>query len=223
MRVYLARDLREASKNCAQKNRELLENTGIIMVNVLGAPGAGKTSLLEETLKAFMGRYRASVIEGDLYTSEDAQRLERWCRGVVQINTEGACHLEAGYIGCLLTREKEPLLAGTDIIFVENIGNLICPAEFDLGEDIRVSLLSVAEGNDKPRKYPLVFKEAHAVVITKCDLMPYVDFDLERAVEDLRLLNEELEIFPLSTKTGEGVEAWCSWLKKQLESRTKTK
>ncbi|MEW5919601.1 MAG: hydrogenase nickel incorporation protein HypB [Bacillota bacterium] len=220
MRVYLAKNLREANKNSAADNRKILGEHGVLMVNMMGSPGCGKTSLLEETLKRLSPKYRLAVIEGDLYTAEDAQRLKPWTSEIVQINTEGACHLEANYIGHLLT-QNSPSLLDAEILFIENIGNLVCPAEFDLGEDIRVTLLSVTEGNDKPRKYPLAFKETGAILITKLDLLDYVNFNLERATLDLKIINERSVIFPLSAKTGEGVETWCNWLESLLKKKRK--
>ncbi len=218
MRVYLAKNLREANRNNAADNRKILREHGVLMVNMMGSPGCGKTSLLEETLKRLSPRYRLAVIEGDLYTTEDAQRLSPWTQKIVQINTEGDCHLEANYIGHLLAQNPHALL-DAEILFIENIGNLICPAEFDLGEDIGVTLLSVTEGNDKIRKYPLAFKETQATIITKVDLLEHVDFNLDQATFDLKNLNEQAVIFPLSAKTGEGVDKWCEWLEHQLEKK----
>ena len=218
MRVYLAKNLREANKNSAADNRRILDKHGALMVNIMGAPGCGKTSLLEETLRRLSAKYRLAVIEGDLYTAEDAERLQPWTEEIVQINTEGGCHLEANLIGQLLAGDS-PALLQADILFIENIGNLVCPAEFDLGEDLRATLLSVTEGNDKPRKYPLAFKEAQATLITKTDLLEHVNFSLEQALLDLKKLNAEAAIFPLSAKTGEGVENWCRWLEKKLAEK----
>jgi hydrogenase nickel incorporation protein HypB len=215
MRVYLAKELLEANQNNAGENRSLLRASGVLMVNLIGSPGSGKTALLEHTLKKLSG-YRTAVIEGDLYTDEDARRLSSWCNQIVQINTEGSCHLEAGYIGHLLAQEN---LLSAELLFIENIGNLVCPAEFDLGEDIRVVLLSVTEGNDKPRKYPLAFKVADAAVVTKTDLLPYCDFNLNQLNEDLRKINENLALFTVSTKTGEGLGDWCKWLEKLLQRK----
>lgn len=218
MRVYLAKNLREANNNSAADNRRILDRNGVLMVNIMGSPGCGKTSLLEETLRRLSPKYRLAVIEGDLYTAEDAQRLQPWTEEVVQINTEGGCHLEANLIGQLLANDS-PSLLQAEILFIENIGNLVCPAGFDLGEDIRVTLLSVTEGNDKPRKYPLAFKEAQAALITKTDLLEHVNFSLERALLDLKTINDQSVVFPLSAKTGEGVENWCHWLENQLEKK----
>ncbi|MEW6080973.1 MAG: hydrogenase nickel incorporation protein HypB [Bacillota bacterium] len=219
MRVYLSKDLREANRSGANANREILQEKRILMVNLIGSPGAGKTSLLEHTLQNLSKSRRASVIEADLYTAKDAQRLEPWCWEVIQLNTEGACHLEAGMIGRII-EDNEALLA-SDIIFIENIGNLICPAEFDLGEDLRVAMMSATEGSDKPSKYPLAFKGSQAILISKIDLLPYCDFDVAGVLEELRLANEDATVIQVSAKTGEGVGQWCQWLEQQLEDKRK--
>ncbi|MEW5784225.1 MAG: hydrogenase nickel incorporation protein HypB [Bacillota bacterium] len=218
MRVYLAKDLLQANQGNAEENRRLLKKNAALMVNVIGSPGSGKTTLLEATLKT-LPSYRTAVIEGDLYTSEDAQRLAPWCDKVLQINTEGACHLEAGQIGQLMAQEN---LLSAELLFIENIGNLVCPAEFDLGEDLRIVLVSVTEGNDKPRKYPSAFKYASAVVITKTDLLPYCDFSMDTALEDLGRINPDLYIFEVSTKSGEGLEKWRRWLEAQWQAKKRS-
>lgn len=218
MRVYLAKNLREANQSNALDNRKILGEKRILLINIIGSPGSGKTTLLEHTLKIISKGYRAAVIEADLYTSEDSGRLEPWCETVLQINTEGGCHLEAGYIGHLLTAEA-PYLLDMDIIFIENIGNLICPAEFDLGEDLRVTLLTVTEGNDKPRKYPLAYQDSQATLITKTDLLPYCSFDLNEALNDLSMINSAIKVFPLSVQTGNGIGDWIQWLKAHVEAK----
>jgi hydrogenase nickel incorporation protein HypB len=220
MKIYLARELQEANKNNAEDNRNLLYQNRVLMINIIGSPGSGKTALLEHTLKALANKYRIGVIEGDLYTAEDAKRLEQWAYQVLQINTEGSCHLEANYIGHLLSQQR-PSLLSADIIFIENVGNLVCPAEFDLGEDARVSLLSVTEGNDKPRKYPLAFKVSDATLITKTDLLPYCDFNLDLILSDMQKINDSAEVIPVTVKTGEGLEKWYQWLEKQLDIKKK--
>lgn len=216
MRVFLAKNLRESNQNNALNNKQLLNEKNIFMVNIIGSPGSGKTALLEHTLKNISESYRAAVIEADLYTAEDSDRLEPWCEAVLQINTEGGCHLEAGYINHLLTVEA-PYLLDMDIIFIENIGNLICPAEFNLGEDFRVTLLSVTEGNDKPRKYPLAYQDSKATLITKTDLLPYCSFSIDESLNDLKKINSAIKVFPVSVQTGNGIGDWIQWLKACVE------
>jgi len=212
LRIYLSRDLREANRSGAEGNRRLMKERRVLLVNVIGSPGSGKTALLQHTLKGLSG-FVASVIEADLYTEEDARRLEPWCHGIAQINTEGACHLEAGMIGQIIQTDADIL--SSDILFIENIGNLICPAEFDLGEDLRVTVLSVGEGSDKPAKYPLAFKESQAVILSKVDLLPFCDFDMSRVTEDIRRINPEATVIPLSVTTGEGLKPWLQWLEEK--------
>ncbi len=202
----------EASEQQAFETRETLRDLGIYTINLMSAPGAGKTTLLEHTLEALGGELRFAVVEGDMHTSLDAERIERFGVPVEQVNTGGACHLDARQVHEALHHLP---LKELDVLVIENVGNLVCPAEFDLGEHDRVMLLSVTEGHDKPRKYPVMFHTASALLITKIDLLPYVDFDLERAKRDALGLNIDLEIFPVSTKTGEGMDAWLDWLRKR--------
>ncbi|MEW5784847.1 MAG: hydrogenase nickel incorporation protein HypB [Bacillota bacterium] len=206
-----------ANQNNADENRRLLNQNAALMINIIGSPGPGKTTLLEATLKE-MPSYRTAVIEGDL-TSEDAQKLAPWCENVFQINTEGAYHLEAGHIGRLLIQEN---LFSTEFLFIENIGNLVCPAEFDLGEDMRIVVISVTEGNDKPRKYPLSFQNAAAVVVTKMDLLPYCDFSIDTARADLGRINPDLSIFTVSTKSGKGLDEWCRYLETRFRAKKRS-
>lgn len=206
----------QANKDLAGENQKALEKSGVLMVNLISGPGAGKTTLLEKTIAALKEELRLGVIEGDICTTRDAERIQKAGVAVVQINTDGACHLDA----FLITRAFAELpLESLDLLFIENVGNLVCPAEFDLGEDFKVALLSVSEGSDKPAKYPLVFREAQAVVINKIDLLPYTDFDLEAVRKELSGINGSLEIFPLAAKTGEGVEVWSNWLKAKVQAK----
>ncbi|MDH7573867.1 MAG: hydrogenase nickel incorporation protein HypB [Clostridia bacterium] len=209
MRVYVVEDLLAANEEVARENRRLLDQHRLTIVNLIGGPGAGKTTLLEKAVAYLGNRLRLGVIEGDVYTTRDAERLERLGVEVVQINTAGACHLDAAMVGRVL---PELPLADLDLVIVENVGNLVCPAEFDLGEDLKVAVISVAEGSDKPAKYPLVFHESQACVLTKTDLLPYTDFDLEAFRTEVAQINPLLEIFPVSARTGAGMEAWCRWL-----------
>lgn len=212
MKVFVVKDLLAANEEVARENRRLLDRFGLTVVNLIGGPGAGKTTLLEKTISLLGGHLRFGVIEGDIYTTRDAERLEKLGVEVVQINTAGACHLDAAMVGRVL---RELPLAELDVLVVENVGNLVCPAEFDLGEDLKVAVLSVTEGSDKPAKYPLVFHQAKACVLTKLDLLPYTDFDLEGVKEEIARINPAIEVFPLSARTGEGMGAWCQWLSRQ--------
>ncbi len=218
MRVYLAKDLLQANRDDAGMVRSVLLDNKIFMANLIGSPGSGKTSLLEATFD-HLNQYKKVVIEGDLYTVEDALRLSPHCDKVIQINTEGDCHLLAGQISQLIFREQ---LVFADLLIVENIGNLVCPADFDLGEDIRITVISVTEGNDKPRKYPLAFKNASAVIISKADLLPYCNFSVNRAKEDLYRINPELKIFTISTENGMGMIEWVQWLSEQIKIKNES-
>jgi hydrogenase nickel incorporation protein HypB len=198
----------------AMSNRELFVGHRVYVVNLMSAPGAGKTTLLERTVEALAGRHRMAVIEGDVQTTEDADRIARHGVPALQINTGGACHLDAGMVHRELARLD---LHQVEVLIIENVGNLVCPAEFDLGEHDKVMLLSVTEGDDKPRKYPVMFHRARALLLTKMDLLPHVDFDQERAIASARALNLDLEILPLSARTGDGMDRWCSWLESRIQ------
>lgn len=198
----------------AMHNRAHFREAGVYVINLMSAPGAGKTTLLEATLKALGTRYRVAVIEGDVQTSQDAERIAKVGVPVVQINTGGACHLDAKLIHHHLHHFD---LDNLDLLIIENVGNLVCPAEFDLGEHDKVMLLSVTEGADKPSKYPLMFHEARALLLTKIDLIPYLDFDKPKALRDARALNLDVEVFEVSARTGTGLEPWLAWLEARIE------
>jgi len=191
----------------AAKIRSFLNERGILMVNLIGSPGSGKTTLLEHTLKGL--DLKCAVIEGDVATDRDALRIQATGTPSVQINTNGGCHLEANWIDSTL--EKLPL-DNLDLIFIENVGNLVCPAEFDLGEDYKVAISSLPEGSDKPLKYPLLFSEAGAVVLTKVDLKPYIDFDELLYWDDVTRLNPHGRRLRVSSVTGEGMQFWLKLL-----------
>lgn len=216
MKVILARDLLRANADQAQQNRGIFDRHGVAVVNLLSSPGAGKTTLLEKTLALLRGRVVIGVIEGDISTTRDAERIAGQGVPVVQINTEGICHLDARMVARAL---PELPVAGLELLFIENVGNLVCPASFDLGEHRKVALLSVTEGSDKPAKYPAVFREAQAVVISKTDLLPYTDFDLAGCCSEMHKINPGLDIFVTSAKTGEGLAAWVAWLEKMVAER----
>ena len=210
----MAQRILRANDQVAKDNRERLQ--GLTTVNLISSPGAGKTTLLEKTIAALKGEVVISVVEGDIYTTRDAERIAGQGADVVQINTEGLCHLDANMVGRALDQLD---LAATDLVVIENVGNLVCPAEFDLGEDYKVAVLSVTEGGDKPAKYPLVFRQSHAAVINKSDLIPYTDFNLETVTEEIMTINPDLEIFVISARTGEGLEKWCAWLRDRVREK----
>lgn len=218
MKVLMTSELLEINNTEASENRERFFKERVFVMNLIGSPGSGKTTLLEKTLKVLAGKYSIGVIEGDICTAHDAERIASLGIPAVQLNTAGGCHLEA----CMLAGAIEELPGRRyDVLVVENVGNLVCPAEFDLGEDCKIAVLSVTEGDEKPEKYPLVFQEAGAVVITKTDLLPYTDFSVEAAERDIRLLNSEAPVFTLSSYTGEGFESWLAWLEAAVEKKTK--
>lgn len=211
MKVKVATKILEANDRIALENRKIFDSSGVFVVNLMSGPGAGKTSLLERTLSERKG-LRIGVIEGDIAGSDDAERVEKFGAPVVQINTGGACHLDANMISEVL---GDLPLSELDILFIENVGNLVCPAEFKVGEDMKVMLLSIAEGHDKPLKYPLMFQESSALILNKVDLLPYTDVDIGKIRKDALSLNPKLEIFEVSCKTGAGIPEWIAWLEKR--------
>ncbi|MDD4802102.1 MAG: hydrogenase nickel incorporation protein HypB [Syntrophomonas sp.] len=209
MQIKMESNLLGANEMLARQNRSLFEQKGVLVINLMSSPGSGKTTILERTIDVLDGQLKLGVIEGDLYTDQDAQRIDKKGVQVFQINTEGACHLDAGMIG---TAYKRLTTGNEDIIFIENVGNLVCPAEFDLGEELRVVVMSTTEGNDKPLKYPLIFHQAQAILLNKIDLLPYTDFSLDRFSDDLARLNPSALLFKVSGRTGEGIKTWTEWL-----------
>lgn len=200
----------------AQALREELRMRGIFLINLMSAAGSGKTTLLSRTITDLRGRVSIGVMEADIASDVDAETIEALGAKSIQVHTGGCCHMDAA-----MTRESLEAFdaEGTEIIFLENVGNLICPAEFDTGAHLKVMILSLPEGDDKPLKYPLMFQESDALIITKMDAAPYFDFDLDAACRRAKALNPDIEIFPVSAKTGEGMDAWENWLLKQLKER----
>ncbi len=208
-KVTIAQHLLAANETIAQEIRQSLAAHNICAINLMSSPGAGKTTLLERTLERLRGRLLIGVIEGDIETSADAERIEAAGAQAVQINTRGACHLEAQMIRAALAALD---LGQLHLLFIENIGNLVCPAAWDLGEAMRVVLVSTTEGDDKPAKYPQMFASSHVMVVNKLDLLPYVDYSLEKVIRQARAIHPCLRIFELSCRTGAGLDAWCEWL-----------
>ncbi|HEY79058.1 MAG TPA: hydrogenase nickel incorporation protein HypB [Dehalococcoidia bacterium] len=203
-----------ANEEKAASNRELLNKHGILAVNIMSSPGAGKTSLILQTTGHFQGKARLAVIEGDVASTVDADKVSERGIPVVQINTEGGCHLDAN----MTSRALDNLpLNEIDLLFIENVGNLICPAEFALGEHKKVMLLSAPEGDDKPYKYPPMFAGVDVVLVNKTDLLPYLEFDMTAFNKAVSGLNPNARIFPVSCKTGEGLEKWFSWLETEMK------
>lgn len=217
-RIKVLKNISSANDAIAAQNRELLDSYKILAVNLMSSPGAGKTSLILSTIAHLRHRLRLAVIEGDIASRIDADRIGKEGIPVVQINTGGSCSLEAHMVTNAL--EKLPLKT-IELLFIENVGNLICPAGFSLGEHRKVVVSSIAEGDDKPAKYPIMFSLADAVVINKIDLLPLQEFDLTGFRKKVTGLNPKVTIFEVSCKTGQGIEPWCSWLLEQLQDRRK--
>lgn len=218
MKVSLNQKILSRNEECANKNKEFFAKHGILCLNVISSPGSGKTTLLSQTVRGLKEDLKIGVIEGDIHTDNDAQKLIAAGAPAVQIETKGACHLSAEQVHRALPAIEADKL---DVVFIENVGNLVCPSAFDLGEAGRVVLLSVPEGDDKPAKYPGTFAGASVVLINKIDLMDYIEFNLERVLADIRAVNPEAQIFQLSATTGQGMKAWYDWLKKQKMDKAK--
>lgn len=208
-RIAIETDLLDRNNKLAAANRAHFAAHGVLALNLMSSPGAGKTTLLVETLKRLKGRTQAAVIEGDQQTSADADRIRAAGAPAIQVNTGTGCHLEADMVGAAF--ERLPLARG-GVLFIENVGNLVCPAGFDLGEGFRVVLASVTEGEDKPLKYPNMFASADLVLLTKSDLLPHLDFDIAQLAANARRIRPDVKILTVSARTGEGFEAWLAWL-----------
>lgn len=214
MQVEVKTNVLAKNDAIASDLQRLFKEKNIFVFNLMGSPGAGKTSLLEATLQELVKDYNIAVIEGDLFTNQDAERIHALGVPVIQINTVGGCHLDAHMIQDAL---EDLDLDTLDMIIIENVGNLVCPAEFEIGESMKVTVLSVTEGEDKPLKYPLIFKESKAVLLNKIDLLPYVPFNKDKAVKDIRNLNPQGFIFEVSCIAKNGLATWIDWLKEQLK------
>jgi hydrogenase nickel incorporation protein HypB len=209
MKVSLNQKILSRNEECARKNRAFFKDNNVLCLNVISSPGSGKTTTISRTIRDLKDKLTIGVIEGDIKTDTDAQKIRAAGAEAVQIETQGACHLSAEQVyNALKALDAEK----KDIIIIENVGNLVCPSAFDLGESARVILLSVPEGDDKPVKYPGTFAEADVVLINKIDLMGYIDFNLERVLADIRVVNPDAPAFQVSATTGEGMEQWYEWL-----------
>ncbi|TMD45021.1 MAG: hydrogenase nickel incorporation protein HypB [Chloroflexi bacterium] len=209
VKITIAQNILAANDTIAGEIQQNLSAHGIRTLNIMSSPGAGKTTLLERTIERLRGRLSIGVIEGDVETTADAERIEAAGAQTVQINTRGACHLEAHMIRDALAQIE---VASLDLLVIENIGNLVCPAAWNLGEDTRVVVVSTTEGDDKPAKYPQMFAASEVMVVNKLDLLPYVDYDLQKVKRQALAINPHLRIFELSCRTGEGLDTWCEWL-----------
>lgn len=217
MKVKVLQNILDANDQMANKNRQVLDQLGVLTLNIMASPGAGKTSLILQTIAGLKGKARIAVIEGDIASTIDADRISDEGIPVVQINTGGGCHLDANMVANALENLE---LDDIDLLFIENVGNLVCPAAYKLGEHKRVVLTSTPEGDDKPQKYPAMFTEAEAIVINKIDLLSLLDFDPGVFNRTVTGLNPDAPIFELSSKTGQGFEQWLAWLEAGLKPKS---
>ncbi len=221
MKIKVVSNILKANDSIAEENRGLFKENGLFVINLISSPGAGKTSLLEKTIHLLSsptskggdrGGISIGVIEGDIATTRDAERIEKTGARVIQINTNGACHLDSNMIRTSL---RDFSLNGLDILFIENVGNLVCPANFNLGEDVKAVILSITEGDDKPKKYPGIFREARVLIINKTDLLPYTECSIDKIKKESLEINPNLNIFEVSCRSREGLDRWCNWVKAQ--------
>jgi len=216
MEIQVVEKILQANDLLAGEVREILGANGVASFNIMGTPGSGKTSIIEQTFSRLRDEFGVAVIEGDIATSLDAERLSRLGLQVVQVNTGGECHLDAGMVKTALPKLD---LSAVDLLLIENVGNLVCPAEFDIGESKKILITSTPEGDDKCQKYPLMFRLADAVVVNKVDLMPYVEFNRTNCLLSLSNLNPQAPVFEVSCTTGEGLDEWAAWVRTQLGKR----
>ncbi len=211
--LNLNEDILNANDVLAENLRSRFGQSKVFVMNLMSSPGAGKTSVILRIIEALADKYGIGVIEGDIASDVDARKIAETNVDVVQINTRGACHLDANMI---MSASESLGLEGKQLLIIENVGNLVCPAEFKLGENVKVMILSIPEGHDKPLKYPLMFTESDALILNKMDLLPYTDFDVEQLRRTLQAMNPAIEIFPVSAKTGDGIEKFAAWLERKI-------
>jgi hydrogenase nickel incorporation protein HypB len=209
MEIKIMKNILDRNQNKADEIRNLLRLKKLLMVNIISSPGSGKTTLLERTCETLCKKYRIGVIEGDITTDRDARRLQKFNIPIVVINTEGGCHLDSHSISKVLGSFD---LDNLDVLFVENVGNLICPSQFDLGETFKLAMVSTTEGDDKPGKYPMLFRESAAVLLNKTDLIPYTDFVPANFESDLRMINSSVPLFSISCTSRAGLNEWYKWI-----------
>ena len=215
-KIDVEKKIQSENDRLAADNRRTFAEAGALVLNIISSPGSGKTTLLESTLDRLRGKANIVVIEGDVSTERDMDRVRARGASGVQINTGGGCHLSARMVADVV---DDLDLSGADIVFIENVGNLICPSTYDLGEDVRMAILSTTEGDDKPMKYPAVFHEVSLSLINKIDLLPYLEFDVDKVEKEINVLNPDCEILRLSALKGEGMEGWIDWLLERLEQK----
>jgi hydrogenase nickel incorporation protein HypB len=220
MKINVMTDILEANDRIATANGDIFNKNRNLVLNLMSSPGSGKTSLLEKTGEALRGKLRLGVIAGDIETSRDAERLEKHKLPVIQLTTGSACHLDANMIASALPHID---LKKIDILVIENVGNLVCPAEFKLGEDYKIMMLSVTEGDEKPLKYPLMFRESSLLLINKIDLLKYTNFNLKEAKANARRVHPDLDIIDISCVTGDGIDTWIAWLNQRYQKKFGTK
>ena len=216
MEIKVVKKVLDANNEIARQNRKMFSENKVFTLNMMSSPGSGKTSILEQTLPMIAPEIRAAVIVGDICTTNDAMRIAATGIPAVQVNTDefgGDCHIGAHFIK---KAAADLDLENIDLLIIENIGNLVCPAEFDIGEDLRIVTLSVTEGEDKPVKYPLMFRICDAVLLNKTDLLPYLDYKIDDAVKNIKMIKDEMPVFQISAKTSQGFQPWINWLKKMV-------
>ncbi|MFT5874366.1 MAG: hydrogenase nickel incorporation protein HypB [Clostridium sp.] len=214
--IKVVTNILQKNEEITLKNKRLLDEKGIYVINLMSSPGSGKTSLLERIIAKLKNDINIAVIEGDIYTTKDAQRIEAQGVPVVQINTGGACHLDGEMIKGALNALT---LDNVDLLVIENVGNLVCPAEFEIGEDIKICVLSTTEGNDKPLKYPLMFEKSGAIILNKLDLIEFTDFDKKEFYKDIKSLNANVDTFETSCVKNQGIDEVCSWLINKIQNK----
>jgi hydrogenase nickel incorporation protein HypB len=220
MQIKIRQNVLQANEIKANEIRQLLAAKGVFMLNIISSPGSGKTTLLEKTIPYLKKKYKIVVIEGDVESHRDAERLDSFGVPVASVNTGGSCHIESVSIEKALESFN---LDDLDLIIVENVGNMVCPAEFDLGENVKVAMISTPEGADKAGKYPLLFREASVVLLNKIDLLPYLDFKKEVFYQDMGNLNAQIPVIEISCQIGQGLENWFDWLEKKLKKKVRYK
>jgi hydrogenase nickel incorporation protein HypB len=218
MEIKIMKNILDRNQNKANEVRNLLTSKKVLMVNIISSPGAGKTTLLERTCEELGAKFRIGIIEGDITTDRDAQRLKKYNIPIVVINTEGGCHLDSNSISKVLDSFE---LDNLDVLFVENVGNLICPSQFDLGETFKLAVVSTTEGDDKPAKYPMLFRESKAVLLNKTDLIRYTNFNSGSFRTDLNNINSQIPLFEISCTRGDGLKEWYKWLEDQINKMGK--